>query len=86
MAERTVLRTWCSLCTRWDLPVKKWRGQLWVYCPTRADGPEEAHTAFPIRKYAEHNDDIEVVTVDLSKHGEQPEEVVPVEPAAEVAK
>ena len=70
MADRTVFRTRCTVCDTNDLPTRKWLGQLWLYCPTDATGPEDAHTAYPIKKYAKNNWEIERVPIDSSKHSE----------------
>ena len=76
MEDRAVEKSWCSVCARWDLLTRKWRGQLWVYCPTNADGPEDAHTAFPVKKYAKVRWELERVPIDISQHSELNEALV----------
>ena len=48
--DERVTGTYCPLCGERDLRRAVVDGIVFAYCPVRATGPSDAHTAFPIGK------------------------------------
>ena len=71
----TVEGTYCPLDGSMHLPAMEWKGQIWVFCPNRAENPDEAHTAYPINEYRPVRWEVERVPIIETGREPAPENV-----------